>query len=262
MLELTVIGNQGPYAGPGGTCSGYLLSAGSTNVLVDSGPGVMSGLQRQIDFRRLSGIIISHYHPDHCSDFLTMRYAFHYAGSCGQLPGPVPLCIPEPGWESFAREWVGQQYAELFDVDLIGDGRAMRLGDLRFEFRLMAHSAPSYGMLVREEPATEGGRAPVAYTSDTGLCEALCSLAGEARTLLAEAGAARVCAAGHELPRPPAPGHLSPAEAGAIARAAGVDRLILTHLHPESRPREVEAAASEAMGSQVWIAEPGCRYTL
>ncbi len=260
MLELTVIGNQGPYAGPGGTCSGYLFSAGSTAVLVDCGPGVMSGLQRQIDFRGLSGIIISHYHPDHCSDFLTMRYAFHYAGSRGQLPGPVPLLIPEPGWESFAREWVGQQYAELFDVDLIGDGRIMRLGDLRFEFRLMAHSIPSYGMLVREEAAAEGGRAPIAYTSDTGQCEALGRLAGEASTLLAEAGADPVHAARHDLPRMPATGHLSPAEAGAIARAAGVDRLILTHLHPESRAREIEAAASEAMGAEVWVAEPGCRY--
>ena len=262
MLELTIIGNQGPYAGPGGTCSGYLLSAGSTAVLVDSGPGVMSGLQRQTDFRGLTGIIISHYHPDHCSDFLTMRYAFHYANSCGQLPGPVPLCIPEPGWESFAREWVGQQYAELFDVQLISDGCAVHLGDLRFEFRLMAHSIPSYGMLVREEAVTGGGRAPLAYTSDTGQCEALCGLAAEARTLLAEAGAARVHAERHEPPRHPAPGHLSPAEAGAIARAAGVDRLILTHLHPESRAQEIEAAASEAMGGQVWIAEPGCRYTL
>ena len=84
MLELTIIGNQGPYAGPGGACSGYLFSDKSTAVLVDCGPGVMSGLQRQIEFSGLSGIIISHYHPDHCSDFLTMRYAFHYAYSCGQ----------------------------------------------------------------------------------------------------------------------------------------------------------------------------------
>jgi len=222
----------------------------------------MSGLQRHIDLGGLSGIIISHYHPDHCSDFLTMRYAFHYAGSRGQLPGPVPLCIPEPGWESFAREWVGQQYAELFDVNLISDGRTMRLGDLRFEFMRVAHSIPSYGMLVWEEAAAEGGRAPIAYTSDTGQCEALGRLAGKARTLLAEAGAARVYAAGHELPGPPAPGHLSPAEAGAAARAAGVDRLILTHLHPESRPRKIEAEAGEAMGCQVWVAEPGRRYAL
>ncbi|MBP7893085.1 MAG: MBL fold metallo-hydrolase [Firmicutes bacterium] len=262
MLELTVIGNQGPYAGPGGTCSGYLLCAGSTAVLVDSGPGVMSGVQRHIDLGGLSGIIISHYHPDHCSDFLTMRYAFHHAYSCGQLSGPVPLCVPELGWESFSRDWVGQQYAELFDVGLISDGRAMQLGDLRFEFRLMAHSVPSFGVLVREEAAPEGGRAPLAYTSDTGQCEALVRLAREARTLLAEAGAARGHAGGHEPPCPPAPWHLSPAEAGAIARAAGVDRLILTHLHPEAQPRDIVATAREAMGEEVWVAEPGRRYTL
>ena len=262
MLELTVIGNQGPYAGPGGVCSGYLFSARSTAVLVDSGPGVMSGLQRQIDFRGLSGIIISHYHPDHCSDFLTMRYAFHHANSCGQLPRPVPLLIPEPGWESFARDWVGQQYAELFDVDLIGDGRTVCLGDLRFEFRLMAHSVPSYAMLIREATAPGGGRAPVAYTSDTGPCEALDSLAAQARTLLSEAGAGRAYSEGYGSPRPPTPGHLSPAEAGAIARAAGVDRLILTHLHPESRPREIEAAASEAMGASAEVAQQGRRYAL
>ena len=262
MLELTVIGNQGPYAGPGGACSGYLFSCGSTAVLVDSGPGVMSGLQRQIDFRDISGIIISHYHPDHCSDFLTMRYAFHYAHLCGQLPGPVPLLIPEPGWENFVRDWVGQQYAGLFDVGLIRDGHTVSLGDLRFEFTLMAHSIPSYSMLVWEGAAPAAGRAPVAYTSDTGQCDALRRLAARARVLLAEAAAARVSAPLGATPCPPAPGHLSPAEAGAVARAAGVDRLILTHLHPESRPLEIEAVASEAMGSSAEVAQRGRRYTL
>ena len=77
-------------------------------------------------------------------------------------------------------------------------------------------------------------------------------------------GALRPMASGDGLVvrvRPPL-GRFTPAQAGAIARATGVDRLILTHLHPDSLPREIEAAASEAMGCRVWVAEPGRRYAL
>ena len=40
-LELTIIGNQGPYSGPGGACSGYLVRSQGATVLIDCGPGVM-----------------------------------------------------------------------------------------------------------------------------------------------------------------------------------------------------------------------------
>ncbi|MFY9135886.1 MAG: MBL fold metallo-hydrolase, partial [Bacillota bacterium] len=77
-LELTIIGNQGPYPGPGGACSGYLVRSQGATVLIDCGPGVMPRLQQHIDVSSLDAVVISHFHPDHYSDFLTMRYAFQY----------------------------------------------------------------------------------------------------------------------------------------------------------------------------------------
>jgi ribonuclease BN (tRNA processing enzyme) len=59
-----------------------------------------------------------------------------------------------------------------------------------------------------------------------------------------------------------APGHLSPAQAGAIALRAGVDRLILTHIHPEVRVEDVEVAASREMGSKMEVACCDRRYSL
>ena len=67
-LTLTVLGCSGSYPGADCPCSGYLVQYGATAVAVDLGPGCLSNLQRHIELPELSGVVLSHAHPDHWVD--------------------------------------------------------------------------------------------------------------------------------------------------------------------------------------------------
>ena len=46
MVELTILGNYGPYATAQGACSGYLLNADGFQIMLDCGNGSFSKLQK------------------------------------------------------------------------------------------------------------------------------------------------------------------------------------------------------------------------
>ena len=62
-MQLTILGNSGPYPAPGGACSGYLLSQGDTHVLLDCGLGVLARLQEHISLGALSALVLTHFPP-------------------------------------------------------------------------------------------------------------------------------------------------------------------------------------------------------
>ena len=91
-MKLTILGNNGPYPAAGGACSGYLLTGdhGRTQVLIDCGAGVLSGLSTWISWEALDAVILSHLHYDHMSDLLPMQYAMQFH----PRPAPLPVFAP------------------------------------------------------------------------------------------------------------------------------------------------------------------------
>jgi ribonuclease BN (tRNA processing enzyme) len=93
----------------------------------------------------------------------------------------------------------------------------------------------------------------LAYTGDTGLTEGLATLAGGVDLLLAEATLDATDNGPH--------GHLSAADAGAVAAEHGVGELVLTHFttaEPAVLAARREAAAAVFAGP-VRSAQPGLR---
>ena len=88
----------------------------------------------------------------------------------------------------------------------------------------------------------------MAYSADTGTGSDLVDLAAGANTLVAEAT--------FQGQDKPAPHHLTATEAGEIAREAGVERLILTHLLPTLDPQRSIAEAAVVFGGDVMVAAP------
>ncbi|MEU7834567.1 MULTISPECIES: MBL fold metallo-hydrolase [unclassified Nonomuraea] len=102
---------------------------------------------------------------------------------------------------------------------------------------------------------TGGGRV-VAYTGDTGPAPELAELARDADVLLAEATYPE------QVPDEDAPYLSSALDAGRTAARAGVARLVLTHLWPDSPPEPALAAAARTYDGELAVATGGLTLDL
>ncbi|MEV3991787.1 MBL fold metallo-hydrolase [Streptomyces sp. NPDC049837] len=232
-LALTVLGTASPHPAPGRPCSGYLLTGGGAQVWVDAGPGTFGELQRYTDPARLDAVWISHLHADHSADLLAALYAFAYGGLTP--PAPVPVYAP-PGCARRIAGFLGRpdpaSLPPVFDFRDLHDGHEARHGDLRLTARSVRHDTEAYGLRADCDGAV------LAYSGDSGPCPALAELADGAGLLLCEADIDRAAGEGEQV-------HLTPEDAGRLARHARVKRLLVTHAGPTlTREAATERAAA------------------
>lgn len=98
----------------------------------------------------------------------------------------------------------------------------------------------------------------VAYTGDTGPCEALADLGRGADFYVVES-------TDPEPALPPATGrrmHMSARDAGGAAAQAGARRLLLTHFWPGNDREASRASAAEVFPGEVLIADEGLEVHL
>lgn len=242
-LRLTVLGCAGSYPGPGTACSGYLVQDGGVNVVIDLGPGSLANLQNHIGLDQIDAIVLSHCHADHWVDLTGLEVAWKYRLG---LRGLAVYGTPQN------RELAAGLIGDLdptFDWHDIADGEHVRVGQLALDFSETDHYVDTLAVRVARDGRT------FAYSADTGpgwsfaefgasidlgLCEA---------TNLAESEGDGVL-------------HLSARQAGAMSRAAGVDRLVLTHLIPGGDPSAYRAEGEAAFGSALDLASIGAVYDI
>lgn len=112
----------------------------------------------------------------------------------------------------------------------------MAVGELELEASAVRHDTEAYALRAEHRGTV------LAYSGDTGPCPALDRAAAGADLLLCEAEADRWDPGEPQV-------HHTPEDAGALARRAGVGRLLVTHVGP-TMGREVatERAASVFCG--------------
>ncbi|GAA3503605.1 MBL fold metallo-hydrolase [Streptomyces prasinosporus] len=243
-LALTVLGTASPHPGPGRPCSGYLVRGGGAEVWVDAGTGTFAELQRHTDPARLDAVWISHLHADHSADLLAAFYAFAHGGLTP--PAPIPVYAPD-GCAQRLAGFLGRADAGFlngtFAFRPLHDGHVARHGGLTLAARAVAHDVEAYGLR-----AECGGRA-LAYSGDSGPCAALTELARDADLFLCEADV--------DAHREGERVHLTPEDAGAVARAAGAHRLLVTHVGPALTPGAATARAAVSFGGPTSAAREG-----
>ena len=234
-LSVTVLGCSGSYPGPDEPCSGYLVRAGGTAVWLDAGFGTFANLQRHMDPAELDGVVLSHAHPDHWVDVLAFRTLVRWYRPRSGIPVLSPADV-----RALAVQINGDP-APPFDWRVVEDGSVEHIGALTFRFSRTDHQGETLAVRV------DGDGASLGYTADTGAAWSLRALGPNLGLALCEATL-------EDRASSPDLQHLTAAEAGADARAAGARHLVLTHLAPGMDPARSRAEATEAFGAPVDVA--------
>lgn len=250
-MRLTVLGGAAACPNPDQGCSSYLVEADGVKILLDCGSDTLSALRSVTDFRSIETIVISHIHSDHTLDLVPYRYGLKYAPS-----GPshqIPLWMP-PGGREFLRS-LAQAFStntaemdSFFDVFAIQEydpTQTAEIGPFVLRFHRNHHFIPCWAIRLKV------GGSSLVYLSDTGPDKTLIDFSRDADLLICE---------GTHLEEPagvPAAemGHITARQAGEIAAAAGVRKLLLTHLWAELDFDQYRQEAESAF-SPVVIAQP------
>lgn len=254
-MKLTVLGCWAPYPIAGGACPGYLVQVGETNILLDCGNGVLSNLQRYLDFRSLDAVIISHLHPDHFMDLFCLRHAIEGARRTDGSLKALPLYLPEQPGEEFARL---TGFTKAFDIRVIerlpraGVGH-MPTGVMIYQTRVGSadviltrtdHSLPTYAVKIM-------GQGSLFYSADTKWTEYLPEMARGADLAVCEASVTEADRGYTSV------GHLTARQAGELAARAQVRELVITHFWPEYNLNTIKTEAESGFGNSVIVAKEG-----
>ncbi|MCX2725930.1 MBL fold metallo-hydrolase [Thermomicrobium sp. 4228-Ro] len=252
-MRVIVLGGSAACPNPRQGCSGYLVSDGTINLLLDCGPGIIPELLAHVSLDDLYGILLSHLHQDHMLDLIPLRYGLKYAP--GLRRRHLPVWIP-PGGRAFfdalgltlAHDSDGQTsfFEETYEFLEFDPTAPLALEQWHIRFHRTRHWIPCWAMRL-EIP----GRGTIAYTADTGWDEQLVSFLRGADLLIIEA----------TLPDDASPaereGHLTISEAGRMATLIEARQVVLTHYWSNNNFALQLAAAVREFGKPVEIARPG-----
>jgi ribonuclease BN (tRNA processing enzyme) len=249
-MRLDVLGSAGTYPVADSPASGYLITNGDTKILCDAGFGTFAELTRRIDPDQLDAVVLSHRHPDHCVDLLALHHALAYGPF--QRRGLPVFCAPGVGtrFAEFLGAGEGHIFFDVFDFHEVGETNHVVVGSIDLRFAVTAHSVPT--IATRFEAASRS----LTYSADTGPGGGFPELASKSNVLLCEASIAGERDEHHFVH------HLTASEAGEIAKTAGAQKLILTHLPPNLNRQRSLAAAKAAFGGETAVASPGDIYVI
>ncbi len=239
------MGCAGSFPGPASPASCYLIDTGDFRLVLDLGNGALGALQLYSRLTDIDAICLSHLHADHCLDMCSYSVAQNYHPDGPRPPIPVygPAGTAERLEAALGSDHMG--VANAFTFAALAPG-VVEIGPLRITTAHMNHPVETFGFRIEHDGKT------LAYSADTGPCDALVALADGADVLLSEASFT-------DGPDLPPDLHLTARQAAGIAARAGVGDLVLTHLVPWNAPAVSLTQASEAFTGPLRLASSGLR---
>ncbi|MBL8727389.1 MAG: ribonuclease Z [Planctomycetes bacterium] len=241
-MQVTVLGSGTAIPVPARFPAGYLLTFDDTVVMVDCGPGTLRRLATAgVPLERLDGVLLTHYHTDHCADLAALLFALRSPHFAGRRPlrlfgAPGLLRLLQKLTEAWP--WLEPRGYELRVTELLPgtfalDGAAVTAVPIR-------HTAQSLGYRIT------AGAGSVAFSGDADICDELVELARDTDLFVCD------CAMpdGAKID-----GHLTPALAAQHAERAAARRLLLTHFYPACDGHDLAAAAAAHYRGEVILAE-------
>lgn len=241
--RLTVLGGAGSFPAPGQGCSGYLLEVDGYRVVVDPGYGTLPRLLELVPPDAIDAVLVSHGHPDHCSDLNPLLRARHLGGAAPAPP--LPVHAPHRALDAVLRLDRPGLLDPAVDVREFTPGQQWQVGPWHVTSALLPHWLPNAGFRLT------AGSATVVYTGDCGPSPTAAHVADGADVLVADASYV------DEVPAEDRAFLGSAHWAGRLAAEAGVGQLVLAHLLPGTDRRAARDAAERYYSGEVHVAAPG-----
>ena len=252
-MRLTTLGTGSVSLNSRRACAGHFVDAGEVRVLMDCGSGVARRLaELGLDWWNLTHVALTHFHADHIADLPTLIFAWRH----GRIPareaaleviGPAGTAALVERFAHAFGQWVTRPGFPLTVREIAPDETV----DLGHGVTLGARKVPHTDESVAYSLARGGRR--VVYTGDTGVDPTLGEWAAGADVLLAE------CSLPEEMA---VPIHLTPADCGRLAAAAGPRLLALTHLYPPLEQVDVAALVAAEWAGPVVVAYDGWAHDI
>ena len=252
-MELIVLGTGTVAPSAHRTAPAHWVTTGDVRLLLDCGAGVLHRVaQLGIPWPTVTHIALTHFQPDHWGELPMFLFALKWgtlpARSAGLvLIGPQGLKTRLTVLAGALGDWVLEPGYPL-ELREIAPGERMPLSAaVTLEACKTPHTPESLAYAVRD------GAARLVYTGDTSPSPELARWAAGCDLLLAECSL------------PDTQGiaiHLTPTQAGELARAAAARRLVLTHFYPAIEGTDPAAVAARAFGGDVVAATDGDRFII
>jgi ribonuclease BN (tRNA processing enzyme) len=225
-----------------------LLSAWGLNILIDSAAGTLRQLRRA-GFRQdaIDIILYTHFHPDHVGELVPFIFASKYGpgfhrSAPVQIMGPEGLLDLHAALKQAFGQWVEPEPGAIEFLEIPVDMKAVQqIPPLTISSIHTRHTPKSLAYRI-DAP---DGRS-VVFSGDTDFCHEIVELAEGADLLILE------CAAPEGMK---VEGHMTPSEAGEVARQAGVRRLLLTHFYPECDRADLVSPCAKRFDGPILLAE-------
>lgn len=296
-MDVTILGTANPCPGleRAGTC--IHLGIGGDSLLIDCGPwATYRMVEYDVNFAAIEDLFFTHHHADHNASFVHFVTASWYFGRQDlRIYGPKGtndlvdgyLMAYERHIEDIA-EWRDQSTTGLTDFDVrdVTPGFEHTDGDWTVEAMPTEHAYSSMDVFAYRFTETDTGQTFV-FSGDTRPLDSMVEFAQGVDVLVHE------CNVTGDTETPLSPEdvherygnapfadyfdwvfgestqeeltdqlHTSPAEAGRIAEAADVDKLVLTHLNPRRNPMDIKREAEAEFGGTIVVAEDGMNISL
>ncbi|MFX0045739.1 MAG: MBL fold metallo-hydrolase [Candidatus Hermodarchaeota archaeon] len=220
-MKVTLLGTGTSFPDPNRVQSGILVEAENKTFLLDVGSGVLHRLiQTGIDLNRLDSVFLSHFHIDHCSDFLTLCQSLWLVGYDKILDLYAPHTLTE--WSRGVRD-IGYPYLRekvLVKETVLEENHVVQLGPVQ-----VSTAPTTHGTMETRAFRVESRGQSMVFSSDSAPCRDVIDLARGADVLVHEV---------NWLDGPHPEGvHTSPIELAEIVEQAEPKKVVLTHVSPE-----------------------------
>ncbi|MDX9991895.1 MAG: MBL fold metallo-hydrolase [Anaerolineales bacterium] len=222
MAQLTILGSSNAIPSLEHDNTHLVLATKSHTILVDCASNSLVRLEMAgIDFRKISDIVLTHFHPDHVGGIPLLLMNLWLLGRTAPL-NIYGLHYTLDRVETMMGLYSWGDWPEFFPVNFCripADPLTVLMDnqEVRIYASPVKHFVPNIGLRVELKPQAKS----LAYSCDTEPCPAVFELARNVDLLFHEATG-------------PLPGHSSASQAADVARAADVGELILIH-YPTGR---------------------------